>query len=166
MKNLRIYIFLIVLTACSTGTNEVKEKNEISIKTIQYIKELGLLDKNEEVLFFSTSLNYKVSGNIVTERRLASYWLNNSADDYISSAYYYEIDDIFFKAKDGFEFSSYFKVNLKNGKNFNVYFSGEKEELQRIYYNVLRLHRGILKSQSVKIKKNALRNTRKTFHYE
>ena len=138
MKYINI-ILIIILTQLfiSCGYEKVKNGEDLSTGQINHMQELGILDKDEDILYCSTNMNYNVSGNIITEKRIAKYWLDEENRD-IESAYYNEIDTILIgKYGDSFESTSFYIVKKKNGKSFNVYFNWKKEDIDLIYQEIL-----------------------------
>jgi hypothetical protein len=132
-----IIAFFLIVTSCS---EKIVDGNKLSHSTITRIQKLGILEKEELILYFYTSFNNKISGNFVTEKRVASYWQNNSPkDDYIRSAYYSNIESISVKYGDGFEFTSALVIELNDGHKFDVYFNGSKEEIDKIHNVVIKL---------------------------
>lgn len=132
-----IIIFTQLFISC--GYERVKSGDDLTTAQINHMQELGILDKGEEILYCSTNMNYNVSGNIITEKRIAHYWLDKENRN-IESAYYDEIDTILIgKYGDSFESTSFYIVKKKNGKSFNVYFNWEKEDIDLVYQKVLEI---------------------------
>jgi hypothetical protein len=135
--NLIIFAFSLLFTSCS---EKIVDGSKLPQSIITHIQKLGILEKEEPILYFYTSFNNKASGNFITEKRLASYWQNNSPkDDYIRSAYYNEINSISVKYGDGFEFTSALVIELNDGQKFDVYFCGTKEEIDKLHKEVIKL---------------------------
>ena len=132
--NLTIIVFSLLFSGCS---GKIIEGRKLSKNTIKYIQELGILNEEEKILYYYTSFNDKVSGNFVTEKRVASYWLYEDND--IKSAYYNEIKSINIKYGDGFEFTSALVIELNDGAKFDVYFNDTKEEIDKLYKEVIQL---------------------------
>ncbi len=117
------------------------EGRKLPKSTIKFIHKLGILESNEEILFFYTSLTNETSGNYITKKRVASYWQNKTSPqkNYIKSAFYSEIDSIGIKYGDGFEFTSSFVIKKKDGEKFEVYFNHTKENMDKLYGKVKEL---------------------------
>lgn len=127
----------LLFSSCSA---KIVDGTKLPISTITHIQKLGILEKDERILYFYTSFNIRTSGNFITERRVASYWQCNSPkDDYIKSAFYNEIKSINVRYGDGFEFTSAFIIELNNGHKFEVYFNGSKEEIDKLYKKIIYL---------------------------
>ena len=134
---LQIIIYSILLSSCS---EKIINGNDLPSSTISHIKKLGILDNNEQILYFYSSLNNRVSGNFITKKRIASYWQNKTSNEnYIKQAYYDEIKSITINHGDGFEFSSAFIIELNNGQNFNVYFNDNRENINKLYNELLNI---------------------------
>jgi hypothetical protein len=132
-----LFVFIFVLLGC---TEKVVSGDKLSKTTIQYIQGLGILDNDEQILYYYTSLNKRASGNFITKKRVASYWQNNSQkEDYVRSAFYNEIKSINVKYGDGFEFTSALIIEINSGNKFEVYFNDTKEKMDKLYAEVLKL---------------------------
>lgn len=137
INTILIIIFTQLFISC--GYEKVKSGGSLSTIQINHMQELGVLDKNEKILYCSTNMNYNVSGNIITEKRIAQYWLEKENRD-IESAYYNQIDTILIgKYGDSFESISFYIVKKKDGKSFNVYFNWKKEDIDLIYQEILEI---------------------------
>lgn len=139
MKNIFIILLLSVLAyQCSPG---VLKGKDLTKDDIEYIKSLGILEENEEIIKFSSSFRKKISGNFYTDRRIASYWQYDKSpkDNYIKSAKYTDIKSVELKHGDGFEHAPSIIVNLKNGNSFEVYFDCENDQFDKIFQEVKNL---------------------------
>src|SRR5690349_24302230 len=115
---------LIVLTSCSYQT---RKGDELSVSQLNYIKSLGLLE-DEEIILFDTQTSLKTSGNFITNKRLATYWIDSrdSSKNSIESAFYSEIDSI--KTQDltrALTYASFLRIAKNDGSSFKVYVDGD-----------------------------------------
>lgn len=133
-----VFVFFILFASC---TDKVIEGSKLPKSTVKFIQSLGVLESNEQILFFYTSLTNETSGNFITAQRVASYWQNKTSPqkNFIKSAFYSEIDSIGIKYGDGFEFTSAFVITKKDGEKFEVYFNHTKENMDKLHEKVKEL---------------------------
>src|SRR5687768_17340732 len=82
-----------ILLACG---HNARNGTELSQAERDYIKGLGLLDDNENIILFDGQSDLKTSGNFFTDKRIASYWIDNrnKAKSSVDFGLYSEIDTI------------------------------------------------------------------------
>ena len=133
-------IFSLLILAGVSACSHIKTGDRLSTADINYIKGLGILDKDEKIILFEShtgTLNsLKTSGSYFTDKRIASYWIDNSNKQQttINSAYYSEIDTI--KTVDlshALTMASYLSVVKNDGQTFNVFISPNEEETLRFF---------------------------------
>lgn len=127
MKKTGILVLLIVnLIGCSL----INKDSELTESDLEYIQSLGLIDKNENIIKFSTSMNIKTSGNFITNKRIASYWIDKDENkSYKDFAYYRDIEIIdSIDNTRAWTYTSYLMITKKDSSKFKVYIDGEKEE--------------------------------------
>ena len=127
-----IIILLLFLVSCESG---IKKGNELSKSDLKYIRELGLLNENEEIILFSSQGGNRISGNFISENRLASYWTEKRKENnQINSAKYVEIDTLIIKdLSQALTYASYIKVIKKDKTEFKVYVDGEVEKMNKFF---------------------------------
>jgi len=129
-------IMMIILTSfCIACSYKTKKGDELPESQINYIKSLGLLD-DEQIILFDTQSSIKTSGNIITNKRLASYWIDSgdSSKNSIESAFYSEIDSI--QTKDltrSLTYASFLRVIKNDGNSFKVYVDGDSIEVWNFF---------------------------------
>jgi len=91
-----------------------------------------LLENNEKILAFSTSLNIEKSGNFVSNKKIASYWIDQKPEkSYKYFALFSEIERI--ESEDNsksWTYSSSLTIFKKDGSSFKVYIDGKKEKYE------------------------------------
>jgi len=127
-----IIIFLLFLVSCDSG---IKKGNELSKEDLKYIRELGLINENEQIILFSSQGGNRMSGNFISEKRLASYWTENRKENnQINSAKYIEIDTLITKnLSDALTYASYIKVIKKDSSEFKVYVDDNAEKTNEFF---------------------------------
>lgn len=135
MKKL-ILLALILLLSC----NRITPGSSLSSSDTRRIEKLGLLDKNETILKFYSELDNETAGNLVTDKRLASYWLDkdDAAKTKISSAYYKDVKSIDTVYNAGATYCPYMKVTTKDGTTFKVCADGEKAEVKAFFEEAMK----------------------------
>jgi hypothetical protein len=129
MKKIIIQILvLLILISCSlTGRGDKLDESDL-----RYLENLGLLDKNENVLFFTSSLSIKRSGDFITNKRVASYWIDKDESKTFKDFAYYQdiikIDSV--NLTQAWTNNSYLKITRKDGSSFNVYINDDNENYQ------------------------------------
>jgi len=130
MKNSWLIVILAFgIYSCQYG---LKNGEEISNEDKEFIRELGILDADEDIILINSqsgsSDELKQAANFYSTKRLASYWLdeNNDAKTLINSAYFHEIDTILLTdlSKDWAN-TSYLRILKKDSTEFNVYVDGD-----------------------------------------
>lgn len=137
---LKISISIFIMLLFSNCDDRPIKGNRVPIDLKQKILEMGILDKNEEIILFYPSYDNKRYGNFYTNKRIACYWLESKRknENYVQSAYYSEIKSIELKYGDGFEFTSALIIELESGEKFNVYFNDTNENIDTLYKDVLK----------------------------
>lgn len=138
MKCFNITVLLLVITtSCSSGT---LQGDDIPSTASERIKQLGLIDEDEKVLYFSTALDHYVSGNFITQNGIGSYWqYKDSRDNYKRFVLFDSIDSISIIYGDGFERTSALSLELVSGEAFNVHFNGNEDEFDIVFSGAINL---------------------------
>lgn len=142
MNKVLSLIFILLYIA---GCNHIQTGDTLSKADLKRIGRLFQLDENEKGYKFYSEFKNSVAGNIVTDKRLASYWLdeNDKSKNSISSAYYQDIQSIDTVYYAGPTYSPYMLVTGKDGSKFKVCADGEKQEIRAFFEKVLDLWKGI-----------------------
>jgi len=132
MKRIIYIIYLFSLSSCAGGIQEGKDLTE---KDKEYLQGIGLLDSNEVIIMFSTSMYFKSSGNFITNRRVASYWIYEK-ENIRQWAYYNEIKDLNVRYGAGFT-TTRIKIIKKDDSSFNVYIDHKNKEREKQFIELL-----------------------------
>lgn len=112
---------------CLLCTCKYSMHSKLSAANTQYIKNLGLLSSDENILYFDSQGGWKgikQSGNFISDKRIASYWIdkNRAEKSSVLFAYYQDIDSIKTLPRiTSLTYVSSIKIYPKNGKAFEVY---------------------------------------------
>ena len=125
-------ILLLIISISFFGCFSNNDKNTINESEEKYLKSIELLENNEKILAFSTSLNIEKSGNFVSNKKIASYWIDQKPEkSYKYFALFSEIERI--ESEDNsksWTYSSSLTIFKKDGSSFKVYIDGEKEKYE------------------------------------
>lgn len=120
-------LILVVITSCD---RKLDAGNDLSNKDKEFIRSLGVLDNNENIILFDSQGSgfnaRETSGNFFTDKRIASYWIDHRdpSKTSIEYAFYVDIDTIWRYPKfRSLTLASYLEVHRRDGTKFKVYVS-------------------------------------------
>ncbi len=154
-------LVLLLLISC----NKIENNKTVDKKDIEYIKSLGLLEEDEIIYGFYSEFKNSVAGNFFTNKRIASYWIDerNSKRNIVKFAYYNEIIKIDTVYNVGVTYSPYLLVTKANDSTFKVNVDGDKKEIKAFYEGVIREWKK--KQQKVNHKLKTIHNTKPIDHF-
>lgn len=128
-------IFLFLFFSC----NKIETKGSLEKKDIKRIEDLGLLDKNENIYKFYSEFNKKHAGNFFSDKRIATYWIDDRKKDKtkISFAFYKDIKTIDTIYNAGATYSPYMLITKKNRDSFKVSVNGSKKNIRMFFEEAL-----------------------------
>jgi hypothetical protein len=131
IRYLSIKWILLLLFSC----NQIENSNTLSQEDINHIKSLNLIDDGERVYKFYSEYKKSVAGNFFTDRRIATYWIDerNAEKNEISFAFYEDIINIDTVYNAGVTYSPYMLVTKKDSTQFKVSVNGKKEEIRSFF---------------------------------
>lgn len=139
---MRFYFYGIFFLAC--GLNScLQSGNESSLdqEDIQFIRDLGLLEASEEIEMFESNGGFKglkESGNFITDRRIASYWIEDGKKDLHWAFFKDEIDSITFTdLVSALTYASYLTVYKHDAEPFNVYVDADSVRTYAFYKHAM-----------------------------
>lgn len=128
MKGIRLLLLAIpvgILFSCA----ENKTERNLTPGERKFIESLGILDLKEEVRLFENndgSEDVTKSGNFITDKRIAAYWIKGVDQEIHSAFFENEIDSI--SQTDNhtaLTYVSYVTVYKTDGSSFNVYIDAD-----------------------------------------
>jgi len=136
----------LVLNAC----NNIKNGNELLESDIQRIQKLGLLDKDETIIKFYSEYKNSVAGNFFTNKRMASYWIdeNDSVNNQINTAFYSDIISIDTVINAGLTNSPYIHVLCKDSTKFKICFDGDKSQIRKAFVEAIENWKDVKQSKN------------------
>lgn len=135
-------ILAMLFSACNTGA---KRGQDMSEKDIQYIRTLGLLDKDENIILFDAQgatiwYGIKEGGSFFSDKRIAGYWIAQYKQQKttIDYAFYKDIDSITLKDRStALTDASYLTVYKHDGTKFRAYIDGNRQKVKDFYKSAL-----------------------------
>ncbi len=122
-NNFRLALLLLPITmiSCFNNKNETTLMKEDQL----FIRELGILDSLEEIELFESNggfKGFKQSGNFITDKRIASYWIEDGEKEVHSAFFSTEIDSISqTDLVSKLTYASYLTIYKTDGSSFKVY---------------------------------------------
>ncbi|MEZ4797336.1 MAG: hypothetical protein R2785_09210 [Flavobacteriaceae bacterium] len=129
---IKYLIISMILISCNGG---IKNGTELTQSDLNYIEEIGLKDDEEKVILFDSQMDNKTSGNLITNKRLASYWIDKEKNiNKTNFAYYSEIDTLLTKdLSKSLTYASFIKV-IKNDKTEFKVFVDDNEKNTKYFF--------------------------------
>ncbi|QLC65924.1 hypothetical protein LPB248_06395 [Flavobacterium sp. LPB0248] len=135
-KYLIIILTILLLISC----NKIETNQTLDKEDLKYIKSLNLLSDGENIYKFYSEYKKNVAGNFFTDKRIATYWIDerNSKKNEINYAYYNEIEKIDTISYAGASYTPYILVTKTNGKTFKVSVDGDKKDIKAFFEGVIK----------------------------
>ena len=136
-----LFLISIVILVVSCGWKAKNESN-LTTKDLQFIRGLGILDSNETILLFETNGGFsglKQSGNFITDKRVASYWIENNLKE-LNFAFYSQIDSMKLNNKtNALTLASSITIFANYKKTFELYIDADSSRLNQFYDKTLEI---------------------------
>jgi hypothetical protein len=132
-------ILFLFFSAAACNQNEIGES--LSAKNIVLLKKLGLLNEPETIFLFYSQYKKSVAGNFITDKRLASYWIDehNPAKNKINFAWYPDIIRIDTNyMHTSFTLTPYLEVTTKDSTRFRLASGGSTKEVRAFFEEALK----------------------------
>lgn len=131
-----LFFTAIVLLSC----NRIESGDSLNQTDIERIQKLNLLDKDEKIYKFYSEDRKEVAGNFFTDKRMASYWIDerDKSKDESSFAFYPDIKSIDTVYYAGSTFSPYMLVTKTDGSTFKVCADGKRVEIKSFFEEALK----------------------------
>lgn len=135
----RYLILLSVILLFSCGFGEKNESN-LSAEDLAYIQDLVPFEEGEEIELFESNAGWKglkVAGNIITNKGLASYWIEDDSEVHYAS--YAHIDSL--KPVDkvrSLSYASYLIVYPHDQDQFKVYVDADSTRTWTFFERALK----------------------------
>lgn len=129
MKSSFFFLASLLLFSC----DYTKDQDKVENVDLSYLESLGLLSKGEKLIWFDSQLTQKESGNFLSDKRIASYWMDQNYPEKSYQSYFLMevVDSVRLEDKSkSISYASYFEV-FSNGESMKVYVEKESETLQK-----------------------------------
>lgn len=139
MKFLFFIFTFLILFSC----NLFRDRDKVENIDLSYLESLGLFSEGEKLIWFDSQLTQSQSGNFLSDKRIASYWVdeNNPEKSYQSYFMLEDVDSVLLKDKSkSVSYASYFKV-FSNGSSMKVYVDADSLVLQKYFVEIENLIR-------------------------
>lgn len=113
-----------------------KDETNLSKDDLIYIEKIIPLNQDEKIELFETNggvKGLKTAGNFITNKRVASYWIDDKKDE-VNYAFYNEIDSI--KTIDrtkALTYSSYLEILSSSRGNFKIYIDADSTRISHFF---------------------------------
>lgn len=124
-------LFFILTVIVSSNNNKIETASSLKQKDYQLFTSLNLFDKDEKLQKFYSEFKKQVAGNFYTDKRIASYWLddNDKQKNKIEFAFYKDITKIDTIYNAGLTYCPYLLVTRLDSSNFKVCVEGTRNEI-------------------------------------
>lgn len=115
----------------------IKTGKELKDADYAYLKKIGMYEKGETIIMFSSNNSLKNAGSFFTDAKAASYWIDENHPERTSfdKARYNDIADI--KVDYSTSWDAATKITIVTGKGkFDMFISGDRDA-ERLFYNQL-----------------------------
>lgn len=102
---------------------------------------LNLLDTNERLYKFYSEFKNSVAGNFYSDKRLASYWLDegDTSKNKVEYAFYKDIAKIDTVYYAGATYCPYMRITRTDSSSFKVCVDGKRQEITDFFNEAIRI---------------------------
>ena len=132
-----LFTLVILYVACG---NKIETASTLRKQDFERLHSLKLLDPNEKLYKFYSEFKNSVAGNFYSDKRLASYWLDehDRSKNKIEYAFYKDIvriDTVYYA---GATYCPYMRVTKMDSTSFKVCVDGTKAEITEFFNDAIR----------------------------
>jgi hypothetical protein len=142
MKKLLTTLLISTLLLVFSCGLKAKNEDNLTAKDLEFIRDLGILDADETILLFESNggiSGLKQSGNFVTEKRVASYWVENNLTEK-NFAFYSQIDSMKLNNKTtAVTLASSISIYKHDNTTFEIYVDADSTRLNQFYNQTVQL---------------------------
>lgn len=127
--------YILLLAALAFGCHGIQSGDSLTSKDFRRFRKLHLVDNGERVYQFYSEFKKSVAGNFYTEKRLASYWIDerDSSKNKTEYAFYEDIIRIDTCYNPGLTYAPFLLVTRKDSSTFKVCADGSKAEIAEFF---------------------------------
>jgi hypothetical protein len=134
------YSFLVLtLILFAASCKRIETGDSLSRKDYQRFRSLHLIENGERLYKFYSEFKKSVAGNFYTDRRMASYWIDerDSTKNSTEFAYYEDIIRIDTCYNAGLTYAPFMLVTRKDSTQFKVCVEGSKQEIADFFNDAI-----------------------------
>jgi hypothetical protein len=137
-KLLGLFTLLLFCSACG---NKIETADTLTKQDFDRLYSLQLLDTNERLYKFYSEFKNSVAGNFYSDKRLASYWLDerDPSKNKVEYAYYkniVKIDTVYYA---GATYCPYMRITRTDSSSFKVCVDGKRQEITDFFNEAIRI---------------------------
>lgn len=131
-----LFFGFIFLNSCK---NKIQTHESLAKQDIERIQKLDLLNKDEKIYKFCSEFKNSVAGNFYTDKRLASYWLDehDQSKNKVQYAFYKDIAKIDTVYNAGTTYCPFLLVIRNDSSSFKVCVEGTKTEITDFFKDAI-----------------------------
>jgi|SRR5450432_3824178 hypothetical protein len=135
-KLLGLLTLLLLISSCG---NSIETANTLTEQDLDRLHTLKLLDKNEHLYKFYSEFKNSIAGNFYSNKRLASYWLDehDKSKSKIEYAFYTDIIKIDTVYYAGATYCPYMLITKTDSSSFKVCVDGTKKEITDFFNDAI-----------------------------
>ena len=139
MRKLSKLLFLLLF--CSACGNNIETGDSMKKQDFDRLYSLNLLDTNERLYKFYSEFKNSVAGNFYSDKRLASYWLDerDTSKNKVEYAFYKDIAKIDTVYYAGATYCPYMRITRTDSSSFKVCVDGKRQEITDFFNEAIRI---------------------------
>ncbi|WP_430401712.1 hypothetical protein [Fluviicola sp.] len=134
-------ILLLILSGTMVSCSVDKTETNLTSDDRRFIEDLGILDPTEEIELFEYNGGFsgiKQSGNFISAKRIASYWIEDEEKEVNSALFSTDIDSISqTDLVSKLTYASYLTIYKTDGSSFNVYVDADSTRTYQFFNKAL-----------------------------
>lgn len=128
-----------LLLFCSSCDNKIETADTLKKQDFDRFYALKLLDTNERLYKFYSEFKNSVAGNFYSDKRLASYWLDerDTSKNKVEYAFYKDIlkiDTVYYA---GSTYCPYMRITRTDNTSFKVCVDGKRQEITDFFNDAI-----------------------------
>jgi hypothetical protein len=133
-------LFTLLLFCISCG-NKIETADTLTKQDFDRLYFLKLLDTNERLYKFYSEFKNSVAGNFYSDKRLASYWLDerDTSKNKVEYAFYKDIVKIDTVYYAGATYCPYMQITRTDNSSFKVYVDGKRQEITNFFNDAIKI---------------------------
>jgi hypothetical protein len=135
---MKVSYFFIFIAIFIISCDKIQKGSALKSADVDYIRSLGLLDKEETIYQFYGQkglLSSIPNGSFYSDKRVASYWIDtkDSIKNSLNFAYYKDVKAMEPIYNRGLTYMPCLRITKKHGDGFDVYAEGDTTALKHFF---------------------------------